>query len=264
MGKSGCAILVLLPFLFIAPLQARALSADDLRAILPTITAAEQSELASTNTLTRLIEPNETPDLIPSTSLDRSVREALTSVKYSVGVESVFIAPYSHTGDGSHLLAWYNTLRSVSKLRGVEYYSTLFRKTRVLFRDSYAVDGESTQRPVPDPLVRELPSDDSILIKQDDSTFGVNLFKLRYRAADDSISMSMSNLNSLNLFLVPVVGPGNMVMEIVVLPYKGYRVFYGCVVVRVATFLGFESFIRDSFYYRVKALYSWFDANTER
>ena len=96
------------------------------------------------------------------------------------------------------------------------------------------------------------------IVLQDDSTFGQVLFHLHYIGAPDAISMSMSNLSSLYLWFIPVIAPEQMVLQLVLLPYKGHLLFYGGVEVKTISLFGLQNATRDSFVNRIEALQSWF------
>jgi len=129
---------------------------------------------------------------------------------------------------------------------------------RVLFSNSYAVDNAKDKKRIPDPLVTSIPPESSLTIMQDDTRFGTNYYNVRYLGAPDAISMTMTNITTLSLLFIPVISPQDMQLHLVVLPYKGSRLFYGSVVVRVGTMLGLQGIVRDSFHNRINALYGWF------
>ncbi len=237
---------------------AGALSASDLEQIIPAMSDADSATLLREGSVTRFFTSVESPRLLPQSPLSGAILASMTSLPYTIGVETVFIAPLPPGNDRARLTAWYNVLRSISTLKGVRYYSTLFGRKRVLFRDSYVVAGENDLRRVADPLVADPPADSTIYIRQDDSTFGPFVAEVRYRASERTIAMSMTSETLLKLLLVPVVRPGDMQLQLVVMPYRGSLLFYGCVVVKVLTYLGMEGMIRDSFDYRIEALYGWF------
>ncbi len=264
MKKSCCSILVALLFVLLPPAAGFALSLDDLRAAAPGLTDAQAESLLTKGSVTRFFQPHESAELVPDCSLAPTIKADMSSLDYSIGVEVLFIAKPGDESGPDPLLGWYNILRSISTLKGVEYYSVLDGKMRVLFSNSYAVDNATDKKRIADPLVTSLPPESSITIMQDDTRFGTNYYRVRYLAAADAISMTMTNITTLSLLFIPVISPQDMQLHLVVLPYQGSRLFYGSVVVRVGTMLGLQGIVRDSFHNRINALYGWFKSMADK
>jgi len=253
---------ILFPILVLStclPASASGLSADDLKSAISGLTNAEAQTLSEKGQVTRFFESNGIPRLVPNCSLSTNVNNGYDSVDHTVGVEALFVMKQ---GDGSHderMLRWYNVLRSISTMKGIQYYSVTHGRMRVLFRDSYVIDNPTDQNRRPDPLVAKIPKESTLTIKQDDSTFGEALFHLQYRGADDAISMSMVNLSSLYLWFIPVITKKNMILQLVLMPYKGNLLFYGGVEVKTISLFGLQNATRDSFVNRIEALHRWFE-----
>lgn len=235
-----------------------ALTSNELRTVAPNLTSDQAQTLLTKGSITRYFGAHERPALIPNSSLSSGVESDIASLDYTTGVETLYLAQEGGQGKASTMLGWYNVLRSISTLKGVKYYDLLSGKMKTLFSQSYVVDNASDRKRIPDPLVTTLPSESAITIMQHDSRFGSNYYRMRYLTAPDAISMTMTNLTTLSLFFIPVVSPGEMQLHLVVMPWKGHRLFYGSVEVKVATFLGLKGLVRDAFHNRIVALYDWF------
>jgi len=264
MKKSCCSILVVPLFVLLFPAAGFSLSLDDLHAVEPGLTQAQAESLLTTGSLTRFFQPHERAALVPNCALAPRIEADMSSVDYSIGVEVLFVTKPGEDANSDPLLGWFNILRSISTLKGVQYYSVLDGKMRVLFSDSYAVDNPTDKKRIPDPLVVSLPPESSITIMQNDTRFGTNYYGVRYLTAPDAISMTMTNITTLSLLFIPVISPQDMQLHLVVLPYKGSRLFYGSVVVRVGTMLGLQGIVRDSFHNRIDALYGWFKSMADK
>ncbi len=258
MKKSRCSIFAAVLLALLLPAAGFSLSLDDLRALEPGLTDAQAQSLLSKGSLTRFFQPHQSAQMVPNCSLAPRIESDMSSLDYSIGVETLFVAHPGEESGPDLLLQWYNSLRSISTLKGVKYYSILDGKMRVLFSDSYAVDNATDRKRIPDPLVTSLPPESTITIMQDDTRFGTNYYSVRYLTAPDAISMTMTNITTLSLLFIPVISPQDMQLHLIVLPYKGMRIFYGSVVVKVGTMLGLQGIVRDSFRNRIDALYSWF------
>ena len=241
------------------PLRVWALSAGDLQSVVPGLTAAEAQQLADTGRVTHFFDSSGQPRLVPTSSLSESVHQEYGTVDHTVGVEALFVMNPGSGGQKAEMLHWYNILRSISTMKGIKYYSVTHGRVRVLFLDSYVIDNTKDQKRLPDPHVTSIPTASDLTIKQDDSTFGEALFHLHYRGASDAISMSMVNLNTFHLWFLPVIGNHHMVLQLVLIPYKGKLLFYGGVEVKTISLFGLQNATRDSFVNRIDALHKWFE-----
>jgi hypothetical protein len=240
------------------------LSAQDLKSVVPGLTNAEAELLAQKDKVTHFFESKGHPRFVPASSLAAGVRREYRTVDHTIGVEALFIMKPGNDGHNAEMLRWYNILRSVSTMKGIEYYSVTRRRTRVLFRNSYVIDNPEDQRRLPDPLVTSIPASSTLTIKQDDSTFGEALFQLHYTAARDAISLSMVNLNTFHLWFIPVIGDHHMILQLVLVPYKGNLLFYGGVEVKTISLFGLQNATRDSLVNRIDALHKWFEVLAKR
>lgn len=240
------------------PLPAQALSVEELRSIEPTLTAEQAKTLLTTGSLSRYLNGHDTAQLVPDCSVAAGVRADMSSVAYTTGVETLYLSKDDAEDTPETMLRWYNALRSISTLKGVKYYDLLSGTMQTLFSQSYAVDSLTDRKRIPDPLVTSLPAESTITIMQDDSRFGSNYYRVRYRTAPGAISMTMTNLTALKVLFFSVVAPSDMQMHLVVLPWKGERLFYGSVVAKASTMLGLGGMVREAFHNRVVALYGWF------
>ncbi|HUZ17906.1 MAG TPA: DUF6675 family protein, partial [Spirochaetia bacterium] len=128
------------------------LTESDLTSLAPGLTPEQVREVLSTGETTRFFEANQQPLLVPRSALKDSLAKDFQNHDHTVGVEALFVAKADGTAPDDQLLKWYNILRSVSTMKGIQYYSVTHHRTRVLFLDSYVIDNASDQRQLPDPL----------------------------------------------------------------------------------------------------------------
>lgn len=238
--------------------HAASLTAQELQAIVPGLTVAEAAQLAEEGHVTRFFKPKADPRLIPDCSLKWSIQQAFAAVDHTVGVEALFIMSPGKGERADRMLRWYNILRSISTMKGIQYYSVRHKKMRVLFRDSFVVNNLKQQTRLPDPLVSTIPAQSDLTIKQIDSTLGKVLFHLHYQGAKDAISLSMVNLDTLHFWLLPIIGKHQDLLQLVLVPYKNHLIFYGGVEVKTIPLFGLEDASHDSILNRVEALQKWF------
>lgn len=240
------------------------LTLHELGAIEPGLSRSQAETLLSKGSLTRYVSRHEPPALVPMNSLRAGIESNISSLAYTTGVEALYVSDEHGPNGAATMLGWYNVLRSISTLKGVKYYDLLSGHMKTLFSQSYVVDNPTDRKRIADPLVTTLPSESTITIMQRDSRFGRNYYRVRYRAAPDAISMTMTNLTTLSILFIPVVPPKAMQLHLVVMPWKGSRVFYGSVVVKANTLLGLKGLVRDAFHNRIVALYGWFSKLASR
>jgi hypothetical protein len=218
-----------------------------------------------TGEITRFFEADGIPRFLPLVPSDirDAVLSEMNSLDSNIGVESIFFLKtpgfqrnFSHV-NLYHLMI-YNKLRSISTLSGLEYFSASRGRMRTLFKEAYVIDDPGSQRMLPDPLVDRIPGKETLFIYQQDMTFGENTSEAVYRFSDPVISLSLKNLTVMRYLLVPFIQEKNMQTHLMVIPRGDYLLFYGYIGVKTIKLLGLEKKKNDSFYNRLKALFTWF------
>jgi len=260
--------LILFGLLFTsASVEAESLaSSSSIRKAFSAISNEEVAQLQREGEITRyFFEPLPLRWLPQGGLADQIAREA-SRIETVIGLESIHLLPLGElqtqgvdlSATESLKLRVYNVLRSVSTMKGVQYYSVTRGRYRTLFEESYPV--QSMDRPVriPDPVVREIPPESQVIVFQDDTTFDRNYTRWVYRYAGDEISISITNLTPLKYSFLKMADPEQMQIHLLVRPMEDGIAFYGCAVVKSAKFLGLEKTKKESFYNRIKAIYTWF------
>lgn len=258
MGRAR--FIAILIALAVAPPWSAHAAPESVHDALPRLSSAERSELRREGELTRFFNDEESPALVPRTSLRSQVRQDIENMKLLIGVEALFAfdPPAALSREAERDRYIYNVLRSVSTLEGIQYYSASRKRMRTFFYESYAIAEPGSREPLPDPIVREIPRKDAITVFQRDSSMGANVSRLTYRYTGDAVAISIENLTMMHYYLVPLVAPGNLHMHLMVIPGDEQFLFYGVCGVRAHNFLGLAQRKRASFYNRIKAMYAWF------
>jgi hypothetical protein len=241
-------------------------SSSSIRKAFSAISNEEVAQLQREGEITRyFFEPLPLRWLPQGGLADQIAREA-SRIETVIGLESIHLLPLGElqtqgvdfSATESLKLRVYNVLRSVSTMKGVQYYSVSRGRYRTLFEESYPV--LSMDRPVriPDPVVKEIPPESQVIVFQDDTTFDRNYTRWVYRYAGDEISISITNLTPLKYSFLKMADPEQMQIHLLVRPMEDGIAFYGCAVVKSAKFLGLEKTKKESFYNRIKAIYTWF------
>jgi hypothetical protein len=121
------------------------------------------------------------------------------------------------TSDGR--LRLFNTMRAVSTMQGLAYWSASRGKERVLFTLSHAVAGPSDPSPRPDPVALKLPATDRLYSLQVDQTFGRHVYLGTYDNRPDHLIVRTENVDVISYLLLPIMKPGGMVTLCVLVPF---------------------------------------------
>jgi len=159
---------------------------------------------------------------------------------------------------GDAMLKIYNALNAVKSMAGTQYYSLSQKKMETLILESYRVDPKDKKTPLADPQFTEIPALQEISVFQKDNRLGNGVTKVLYqRQADGSLTLTMTNLEALTYFFVPLVAPGEMKMVFVVIPLADKIAVYAAMEVKTARFFGLEHSKDENFRNRLRALAGW-------
>ncbi len=154
-------------------------------------------------------------------------------------------------------------LRSLSRLKGVEYYSTSRKKMRTLYEKSYVVDGKETRNRIDDPV--EGSADGiTLLAVQKDLTFGEYLYEYEYRETEDTVAFYSKNLETLTYAIFDLIDEKALRTSLVVHDMGDYLLIYNLTRVSFTAIPGMESKVRASFTTRAEAVYKWFISEYEK
>ena len=202
---------------------------------------------------------------LPGVSIAGDLIQSAYSIDYVVGVESLYLIPWSDISSSltslpeeEFQLEVYNILRSISSLQGIEYYSASRERMRTLFAEAWAINDPDDKEKIADPLVDRIPASDTVYIHQKDLTFGKNISKVEYQSRDNCFRMNIVNLTTMTYMFFPLVGKENMSMQMLIVPSQEGVLFYGLNTVDVMDLKIFHNKMRDSFTNRMIALYNWF------
>lgn len=234
---------------------------EDLQSLFPKLAETELLDLLENGELTRFISKEEKPLLVPGTDLRDKITSDLEAIDYTVGVEVVNIIPQGYPNLSAVDLT--NMLLEMSTLEGLEYYSASRDKMRTLFVQSYAIDDRENRERVDDPAITEVPSAGSVMVFQEDKTFGKNVNRIRFDANETTIHTITENETTFTWNLVPIIRSGNMHLHVVIYRAEDFIIYYGNFGAHALRVNMFLNKIHNSFYNRLVALYGWFEAKLE-
>ncbi|GMO29245.1 MAG: hypothetical protein Pg6A_17340 [Termitinemataceae bacterium] len=218
-----------------------------------------------------LSEANFKPDaplsLMPDhKALLQIVSQARKELSPGVIVEGLAFCPKSKAAagrwDAKEKTALFNAALSLSTLAGIRYYSPSRNQTRLFYKTSTVIDSLESQNPVRDPVFTEskLPYSFLIYAKQEDLTFGENLYQYEYKNYEDAIIFSQTNLTPMRYGVLPVLGEKKLRTIITVIDIENYLLLYMVSMADATMFPGIKSRINQSFSSRSEAVLKWFIA----
>ena len=252
------ALTALLLSVFLQPVSADPGSAiDDIRTLLPELNESQIAELLAEGELTRMIDTDEGPLLVPGEDFKTAVAEDLESVGYTIGVEVLNLIPEGY--DDFDMVSAANNLLELSTLKGLEYYSASREHMRTLFVQSYAIDSAENANPVPDPSISGIPSAGSAFMFQEDMTFGKNTLAISYRVTQSTIHMITENITTFSWGPIPLIRPGMLRLHVLLNKTDNCILYYGNFGAKAIKINILKKRIYNSFYNRLVALYGWFE-----
>lgn len=150
-------------------------------------------------------------------------------------------------------------LRSVSSLKGLQYYSSSRKKYRLLYKDSFVVEKRETKRgkfeyvKTDDPLDKETDGL-SVLVLQEDLTFGKNIYEYDYFQDGYGLGLMVENVNSLYYSVFKAVSEKELNSCVIFHDLGDYFLLYASTKANFAKLYGIEKKIKNSFSSRLDAL----------
>lgn len=252
----------LLPVVALA-IAASAASAAPAPSIEDLIGQETARELRTEGSLKKVQFKDPAPALAPRIAEGRDVVAAVAAFEPNTLVEALYLfrKPEGASREGwteAERTAVYNAARSISTLKGTEYYSFSRKKMRLLYEESYLVEGPDGEKPVPDPVAEIPPAASTLYAVQKDLTFGKNRYKYDFAASSGALSFTQENLTGLSMMVFTVVPKGGLRSIVLVVDAGDSLLVYAVSAVKVQAVPGLTERVRESFSNRADAVYGWF------
>lgn len=148
-------------------------------------------------------------------------------------------------------------LRSISTMKGSEYYSNRHKKWEVLYHDAYLVDSPENKNKIPDDT--EGSADGKTLYcMQDDNSFGKCYYTLSYHQTKKEVSVCFDNFEPLKFGPITAAKAHNIKINLLACDEGDYYLVYLMVQAYYPKISLFENMMLDSFNARVDSIYKWF------
>lgn len=153
-------------------------------------------------------------------------------------------------------------LRSISKLKGIQYYSHTNKQMQTLYVEADVVekveeDGKTVYKKVEDPL--EGNADGlNILTRQQDMTFGNYIYRYKYFQDEYDVGFICTNTETILYSVFKVLSPYDMKIMFTAHDMGNYVLVYCSTAARFPRVPGLEKKLKNAFTSRLNALYGWF------
>ncbi len=153
-------------------------------------------------------------------------------------------------------------LTSVSKMKGMEYYSERKKRKEILYEDCFVIESYENQVQVPDPKAATLENL-HLLARQTDTTFGSYVMDVAYVQKDAEIAMYMKNLDPLKYLLFKAIQEDNLYLFLYTHTFEEHILVYFLVQATYLDVAFLNETIEKSLKNRVDAIYEWFKIQYE-
>ena len=148
-------------------------------------------------------------------------------------------------------------IRSISKMKGMEYYSNGDKKWETLYHESHCIDNLEDRNPVPDDTEGSADGKHFYCLQKDNS-FGNCIYDVDCFQRDNEISVCFTNADNIKYGPILAVKPENLKINIVVIEQDSYYLVYMIVQAKYPNLAFLENRLNRSFNARVDAIYKWF------
>lgn len=210
---------------------------------------------------------NDTPvslSLTPVTELGSlSVTHWDNSEKPRLTTEKLFYVEKKSLGLENEQLSSINTakvskiIRSISTMKGTEYYSNRHKKWETLYHDAYLVKSPSQKTKIEDDTEGSAEGK-TLYCMQDDNSFGECYYKLDYHERANEVSVCFDNFEPLKFGIITAAKAHNVKINLVVVDEGEYFLVYLIAQAYYPRVSLLEEKMIDSFNARVDSIYKWF------
>jgi len=209
---------------------------------------------------------NPAPVLLPQDSeLRRITTGIISSLEPNVLVEALYlyakpasVASASEGWTAEQRTGVFNQLMAVSSMTGLQYYSASRRAMRTFYEYSYLVDGPDSRNRIADPVFTSVPTTLTLYARQKDLTFGDNIYRYNFSAAQEAVYFTQDNVTALTIALIPVIGSGNLKTVMAVIDCGDSILIYAVSMAKALSVPGIGDRIGNSFSNRAQAVLNWF------
>lgn len=154
-------------------------------------------------------------------------------------------------------------IRSISTMKGTEYYSNRHKKWETLYHDAYLIKSKTEKIAVADD-VEGSANGKKLYCFQKDNSFGNCYYELNYIQTENEVSVFFDNFESLKFGPITAAKPHNVKINLVILDEGDYFLAYMVVQAYYPNISILEEKMIDSFNSRVDSIFNWFESNLNK
>ncbi len=148
-------------------------------------------------------------------------------------------------------------LRSISKMKGMEYFSNGHQRWETLYHKSYLIKSDTDKTPIPDNLDGSADGKRFYCL-QEDNSLGNCVYQLDYGQSEKEFAVCFTNIEPIKYGPITVVRTGDLKMNLVIIDEGDYFLVYMVIQSCYPYISILENRMNKSFNNRVDAIYKWF------
>ncbi len=146
---------------------------------------------------------------------------------------------------------------SLSKMKGIMYYSNTWKKNDILYEDSYIIDSYETQNRIRDPLYKNVDGL-KLFVKQKDNSYGEYVMEMDYAQSGNEISFYMINKDPLKFLFFKALEKENMHVFLHTQDIETHIIAYLLIRAEYFDTALFTGVVEQSLTARIDAICKWF------
>lgn len=200
-------------------------------------------------------EKNPTLSLLPKSQNAQFIKNNLIKKQdktFYYTYESLYFIPKSLTVQKAGELA-----RSISKMQGIQYYSSTKKKNMVLYKKAFTIENASSKNPVADKTAGSADGK-TLYCLLDDNSFGDTRYKISYKQTDQELLTYFTNVDDMGLGPIRAIMQEKLIINLLVIPCNDGIIVYLCADLESKNLPGVKAKITDSISARIDAISKWF------
>lgn len=199
----------------------------------------------------------------PDNLLGNKASEFISEIQSVFLVESLYLYKKPDSAKEISVKEVGRILRSLSTLKGIQYYSETSKKFKELYQESYVTEKNNKKVVLPDP-VGDITGELEIYALMEDNMLGKNLYRFLYMEDGNTTGFYANNIDKMHFGLIKIVDPENMRISLIVTDLGDYLLAYGVIGLDFFVIPGMENMINSSFTNRADAFFVWFMENLKK
>jgi len=222
----------------------------------------EQTVLAQTGELTGFGSKIDELTIWNRAPFADAIRSTFPNSPSTIAAEGFFLIDRPEAKDADDLnMKILKAFTSFSAMKGLLAYSDSKKKMETFIFDSSLVDSLQGKNRLSDPEFSSVPKKSTFTVYQKEEQTGDVYSRMTVDFEDTYDIVTLTNLTELKFMGLRLVAAEEMKTVFVIVPLADKIALYGVTVAKTPRLFGLERIKQKSFFYRMKALASWFQGN---